>query len=174
MFTLFFLFALAQPLMLDMGEGKTGSDWYIINDGVMGGRSSSSFDLKKDHLHFAGTISLENNGGFASLRSPWNKYNLKGKKSVTIKARGTGGQFSLILEKNREWWLPTYKYTFEPTSEWQEFTVDLKDLVEYTVQGKTGKKLGKDGIEDIIRIGIIKYDGKAGPFELEIDELIFQ
>lgn len=45
-------------------------NWQPINDGVMGGISSSQirFDLA-GHAVFEGVVSLENNGGFASVRA---------------------------------------------------------------------------------------------------------
>ena len=45
-------------------SGKT------VNDGVMGGRSDGRFRIAKERsMEFFGTLSLENNGGFASVRS---------------------------------------------------------------------------------------------------------
>ena len=44
--------------------------WTIVNDGVMGGVSDGRFRITADQtMEFFGTLSLENNGGFASVRS---------------------------------------------------------------------------------------------------------
>ena len=43
-------------------------NWVIINDTVMGGRSRARIDIENQHLVFNGYLSLENNGGFASIR----------------------------------------------------------------------------------------------------------
>ena len=45
--------------------------WQVVDDGVMGGLSKGNFksDKKKGNLIFAGNLSLENNGGFSSIRS---------------------------------------------------------------------------------------------------------
>ena len=43
--------------------------WTIVNDGVMGGLSSSEIiETEEKTLIFSGLVSLENNGGFASVR----------------------------------------------------------------------------------------------------------
>ena len=43
--------------------------WRIVNDGVMGGISKSNIYLNEvSNIIFAGNVSLENNGGFASIR----------------------------------------------------------------------------------------------------------
>lgn len=44
--------------------------WTTVNDPVMGGRSTSKVTYDDDGLVFSGTVSLDNNGGFASARSP--------------------------------------------------------------------------------------------------------
>lgn len=44
--------------------------WQAVNDGVMGGISDGRFRITADQtMEFFGTLSLENNGGFASVRS---------------------------------------------------------------------------------------------------------
>lgn len=51
-------------------ESLAGSDWYVVDDGVMGGRSSSSLRSGESGIAvFEGVLSLENNGGFASVRT---------------------------------------------------------------------------------------------------------
>ena len=46
------------------------TDWYVQNDTVMGGVSSSSVRIEQGEMVFSGNVSLDNNGGFASVRSP--------------------------------------------------------------------------------------------------------
>ena len=44
--------------------------WTTVNDPVMGGLSTSAVSFRDGGLVFSGSISLENNGGFTSARSP--------------------------------------------------------------------------------------------------------
>ena len=44
-------------------------EWAVVNDGVMGGVSESRFTQRRGIGTFSGTVRLENNGGFASVRS---------------------------------------------------------------------------------------------------------
>ncbi len=60
--------------LLNSSIMKTENQWRIVNDGVMGGLSSSKATIKDDKIIFSGNVSLENNGGFASLRSPVKDY----------------------------------------------------------------------------------------------------
>ncbi|MEY4191517.1 MAG: hypothetical protein RIR17_2253, partial [Planctomycetota bacterium] len=56
--------------LADFSQPRTASEWQNINDGVMGGVSDGRFRLTGNKsMEFYGTLSLENNGGFASVRT---------------------------------------------------------------------------------------------------------
>ena len=58
-----------QPL-LDFVGPDTARKWQAVNDNVVGGVSDGRFKITADStLEFSGKLSLENNGGFASVRS---------------------------------------------------------------------------------------------------------
>ena len=44
-------------------------DWVVLNDTVMGGQSSASVEYVGSLTRVQGVVSLENNGGFASIRT---------------------------------------------------------------------------------------------------------
>ncbi len=52
-----------------MGKPKESQQWRVVNDTVMGGRSSATVKVDADTTYFQGVVSKENNGGFASIRS---------------------------------------------------------------------------------------------------------
>ena len=54
---------------IDFGKKKDGRNWQVVNDGVMGGLSEGEAQLTDDSVVFKGNVSLDNNGGFSSLRS---------------------------------------------------------------------------------------------------------
>jgi hypothetical protein len=56
--------------LLDFAGPEVATKWQALNDGVMGGISDGRFRITPDKtLEFFGTLSLENNGGFASVRT---------------------------------------------------------------------------------------------------------
>ena len=62
------------------------SGWMVVDDIVMGGRSSGFFQLDKDgYGMFTGEVSLENNGGFSSVRYDFNSMQTNGYKKITIR-----------------------------------------------------------------------------------------
>ena len=70
--------------------------WSIVNDGVMGGRSSSDMELTDEGTAlFSGNVSLENNGGFASVRATFPSLDLSPYTGVTLRVRGDGRLYQL-------------------------------------------------------------------------------
>lgn len=56
--------------LLSFAAPEAAQQWQAVNDGVMGGVSDGRFKITADGtLEFFGTLSLENNGGFASVRT---------------------------------------------------------------------------------------------------------
>mgnify|MGYP001552647472 CR=1 FL=1 len=70
-------------------------DWIPVNDGVMGGVSIGNMvevDSTQD-LRFQGELSLENNGGFSSVRHQTNLNNIDSQSTVAIKLKGDGKKY---------------------------------------------------------------------------------
>ena len=167
---------LTTPFSIDFGINKDGADWYVVNDDVMGGLSSSKLELKKNSMKFTGVVSLENNGGFASVRSSRKNMDLSSFEKVTIRFRSSSKNriFALRLNTNNVYYRPSYNQNFQSVSEgWQELTFDLLDFNETILGRTTGKKVPKEKLDDILRIGIMLNDKQEGSFDLEVDSIIF-
>ena len=159
---------------IDFGTDLDGQDWMVVNDNVMGGRSNSTAELSTNSLIFKGYVSLKNNGGFASLRSPLGKFDLSKYNKVKIRFRSAGRDFALRLGTSDVYYRPNYKHIFSSTTkDWEIAELNLSDFKEYTLGQITGTKIAEDIFERIIRIGIILSDKKEGPFEIEIDYIEF-
>lgn len=59
-----------EVTLIDLGEADKVAGWTTVNDPVMGGQSTSRIGFGDGGLVFSGNVSLQNNGGFASARSP--------------------------------------------------------------------------------------------------------
>lgn len=161
--------------MYEFGKNKAGQDWYAVNDGVMGGRSDGTLTLKKDCLHFEGEVSLENNGGFASFRCPYGKFNLSNYKSVQIRYKSTGFDFAFVLENKQVYYEPNYKHKLPNTQgEWTVAILHLNEFEGYKLGNPINEKLSKEIQSEIIRMGFISNEKKAGDFELCIDYIKFE
>ncbi len=60
----------SDVVLVDLSNPGEVATWTTVNDPVMGGRSTSAVTFGNGGLVFSGTLSLENNGGFASARGP--------------------------------------------------------------------------------------------------------
>ena len=166
----------ATEYCIDFGQNGNGRDWYEINDDVMGGRSRSQLSYTNESMIFSGHVSLENNGGFASVRSPRKKLDLSKYQYVTIVFRSDNKDrnFALRLNNNDRYYLPSYNKKFNAKSEnWQQIKFNLRDFNE-TVMGKeTGALISSNQLQNIIRIGIMLNDKKEGTFRLELRQITF-
>lgn len=55
---------------IDADAGSFMARWSVVNDTVMGGVSTGQLAMEDGLMIFSGVLSLDNNGGFASVRSP--------------------------------------------------------------------------------------------------------
>ncbi len=80
-------------VLIDLDDAAEAARWTPVNDPVMGGRSTSRVTSGEGGLVFSGNISLANNGGFASARSPQDPEigrRATGAASLRVHARGDG------------------------------------------------------------------------------------
>ena len=80
----------AEKTLFDFSSATNTPTWQVVNDDVMGGVSTSSFRLTNDVAVFRGEVSLDNNGGFASVRSLLARHDLAGFDAFVIRVRGDG------------------------------------------------------------------------------------
>ncbi|MEI6084108.1 MAG: CIA30 family protein [Verrucomicrobiota bacterium] len=145
--------------------------WRSVNDGVMGGVSEGGFkrtDAKT--LLFSGTLSLENNGGFASIRTEPRAMDLTGLSALVVKARGDGRTYWIDLRVARQQMASSYRAEL-PTvkGEWREVRIPLRDFQFQSF----GRRLAADPVNlaTVNSVGFTLADKKAGPFELEIESI---
>ena len=77
-------------------EESAKLDWRVVDDGVMGGLSQGKREIGDDGiLRFFGTLSLENNGGFSSLRTGNVRMDLGGADGIVLRVKGDGRTYQL-------------------------------------------------------------------------------
>ena len=164
---------MSKPIVYDFGNTFDGS-WKIINDSVMGGMSEGTVEYLDNSFIFSGHISLENNGGFSSFRSPYGHYNYSPATHAEIRYRSAGLVAGITLVNNRAFFLPNYKYILADTdNKWQTKRIPLSDFKEYRLGRETGNGISQEVLEKLIRIGFVTLSKKTGAFMLEVDYLKF-
>ena len=171
---LFHFISSQDTIKIDFGKEKEGKYWKVINDGVMGGLSKGSKRLTTNSLLFKGVVSLDNNGGFSSLRYPFSDKNISKCNEIEIRYRSTGISMAFTIAVSRRWYIPNYKIRLNKTSsEWITKTIKLTDLRKHYIGKPMNETLKKETLKEIVRIGFITDEKKYGDFEFEIDYIKF-
>jgi NADH dehydrogenase [ubiquinone] 1 alpha subcomplex assembly factor 1 len=103
-------------------------DWRIVNDGVMGGVSTSTIALTEaGHGQFSGHVSLANNGGFASVQLNTNIQLAEAKTSVVLRVKGDGKRYEFRLKGDLSQG-ESYVHPFATSGEWETIQLKLSDF----------------------------------------------
>ncbi len=104
-----------MSLLFDFRDPGAVAEWGAIDDRVMGGVSNSRmrYDLA-GHAVFEGNVSLERNGGFASIRSTSADRGKSDAQICFIEARTTSKRFKLNLLTDDAFDSINYQASFAP------------------------------------------------------------
>jgi monofunctional biosynthetic peptidoglycan transglycosylase len=156
--------------LFDFSGSAAEPGWTAVNDGVMGGVSRGGAKLVDGSLHFRGILSLDNNGGFSSIRSGGPIRDLSAAQVIVLRVKGDGRRYRLQLATDAQYRRSRISYQAEfPTQigKWVEVRVPLVTLVPmFRGQTLSGPKLDRTRIEEI---GVSLADGNPGAFSLEVD-----
>ncbi len=100
--------------------------WGVLNDGVMGGRSTSTVELAPEGLAFSGVVSTENSGGFASVRTRNFEpaLNLSIYSGIRLWVKGDGQRYKFFLRDRTAWDSLAYAYSFDTLKdEWTSIQI---------------------------------------------------
>ncbi|RBP51702.1 CIA30 family protein [Arenicella xantha] len=162
-------------MRFDFGAEQGVLDWRPVFDQVMGGESTGQLTVSADHLQFSGLVSLQNNGGFASLRSPTADYDLSKFQMVTIRYRASGQSFALTLNQHAEYFKPRFKAVLpHRDGEWHTDTIAFDEFMEVRLGERLAGRLTEQALRHTIRVGLISNDKVAGQFELDVDYIEFK
>ena len=186
------LFDFSQPLA-DLQE-----IWGAVDDVVMGGVSQSNIRLgsdpagiceadhavprkERDRAFFAGLVSTDNNGGFASVRTrnfP-QPMDLSGYEGIELRVIGDGKRYKFITRCEGKWDGVGYCYSFDtvynfPTT----IRIPFRDLIP-VFRAKTVREAEQFDAANVYSLQLMlskfEYDGnlnpkfESGSFQLEIE-----
>ncbi len=160
--------------MVESTFGFDGEDeaqkWATVNDGVMGGVSDGRYEITSHQtLRFFGTVSLENNGGFASIRSAPRERDLSAFGGILIRVRGDGKRYALNLRTDVPIMAGSYRVKFDTEAgKWQELFFPFEDFQAASF-GVPLKKAPPLEPAKVRSFGFTISENQAGPFSLEVD-----
>jgi NADH dehydrogenase [ubiquinone] 1 alpha subcomplex assembly factor 1 len=155
-------------MLYDFSQNSLKSDWQIVDDVVMGGRSEGKFSINEEgNGIFQGKVSLENNGGFSSLRHSLNaKVGNNTKVRITLKGDGKAYQFRI---KSSPYDRHSYITEFQTTGVWQEVVIPLSAMYP----AFRGRKLEISNFNSaqISELALLIGNKEAENFRLEISKI---
>ncbi|MGA1517953.1 MAG: CIA30 family protein [Phycisphaerales bacterium] len=161
--------AAAGRMIFAFDDASEVRRWFTVLDGVMGGLSTGRIAAGSGTLVFDGATSLENNGGFSSMRVDLADGLFDGFDAVKLRVKGDGREYRLGAKAGRGagaggYWAP---FATEK-NRWIEVVVPVAELERHFM----GQRLpGRLDPADLKSLEFYIYDKKAGPFRLEIDTI---
>jgi len=143
------------------------SNWYLVTDRVMGGKSELRVEVDDGVFSLSGYVTTENNGGFVRLaHSPKNVD--KEVKGIRFMAKGNNETYEVhvTMQGLR---MPPWAYhssTFDVNTEWKMFEINFSDFEKKS--GVSAKLLPKN-IRDISFAGY----GRDFDVDLQVKEISF-
>lgn len=159
-----------QVTLFDFTSPDAATAWQAVNDGVMGGLSDGRFRITEHRtLEFFGTLSLENDGGFASVRSRPRALGLKAGDTLVARVRGDGREYQLNLYTSARTRAFSYRApVVTRAGEWVEVAVPLDRFVA-TSFGQVIRNAGPVEPRSVTSVGFLLAEKTPGPFALEVE-----
>jgi NADH dehydrogenase [ubiquinone] 1 alpha subcomplex assembly factor 1 len=143
--------------------------WRPINDGVMGGVSSSAFRFDPQGFAvFEGQVSLAFGGGFASVRAVTPEFATPDFSGVEMQAQGDGKRYKLNLFTDQSFDGVAYQTEFlPPMGEWATVFLPKESFVASFRGRPVAQAPALDGSR-IQQVGLMIAGKQAGPFCLRL------
>jgi len=153
-------------------DGDTDG-WFVVDDGVMGGRSNGNVEFTDSEMRFSGEV-VTRGGGFTSVRLGLDGTELDGTSRLVLRVRADGRTYGLTMEDSSRSGRRAVSHradlsTDRPTGGDDGTTVSIAyDVLEPTV---FGRPVDADAFDPdaATEIGIIIADGEDGAFALAVD-----
>ena len=155
--------------LFDFQSATNSPTWEVVNDEVMGGVSNSQFQvLTNGCAVFSGTVRLENNGGFASVRTAPVRENLADLTAFVLRVRGDGRRYKFSVRTGARFDTPLYHCSFTTKQgQWEEHRLAFSDFVP-TFRGRLLTHVPPLDPAKVNSVGFLISDKQEGPFKLEV------
>ncbi len=162
-------------LLMSIASGWTeptvADQWYVINDTVMGGTSRSQVTAHvKGGIAFQGSLSLENNGGFASARTDkiprdWSKVS-----ALRLTIVGDGRTYIATMRPQTNYRRLYYRQSFETKNGVEQvITLPLSKFGAFIFGRRVSEAPALTTLaHEISSVGVMLADKKAGVFSLRV------
>ncbi len=174
--TLTILFSLVvmmnSKVIVDFNSQTDLVGWQVLNDGVMGGKSRSTFQLNESgNAVFSGDVSLKNFGGFASVRYKFENLKIEDSDTIVLHLKGDGKRYQFRVKSNSRD-RHSYIAYFETNKKWQQIKIPLREMYA----SFRGQRLNMPAFdaENMAEMSFLIGNGEEESFVLEIKKIEIQ
>ena len=166
------LSSMQNTVIFNFNKESDLKDWRIVDDVVMGGRSNGQFKMTENGFgRFYGMISLDNNGGFSSVRYAFDTKSSARFSKFVLRIKGDGKiyQFRVRSQRNQR---HSYIYKFQTTGEWQTLEIPFAEMyASFRGYRLNIPNFGGDQIEEI---AFLIGNKKEESFDLRIAKITME
>ena len=156
----------------DFSKSAKIRDWLVVDDVVMGGRSLGSLSMNENgHGLFSGYISLENYGGFSSIRMRQKEIKLEDAQVIVIRVFGDNKFYQMRI-RSEYYDRHVYVNKFYAKNGWSVIKIPLNTM-EPQFRGRK-LKMNNFNSNSIVELGILIGNKVEEDFSLLIDYIILQ
>ncbi len=162
----------SSNLIFDFHKEMKFDQWQVVDDVVMGGKSSGNFELDaKGNAVFSGTVSTENNGGFSSVRGELGKIRVKKDQKIILFLKGDGKKYQFRIKERRGDYY-SYVCYFQTSGHWEQIEIPLSQMYP----AFRGRQLDMPNFEgsQIEEIAFLIGNKVGEEFSLTLDKIILQ
>ncbi len=156
-------------VLFDFSKESSIQNWRVVDDVVMGGKSDGRFFVNENGDGvFEGKVSLENNGGFSSVRYNFMPRKIYDYSKFKIRLKGDGKKYQFRLKENR-YDYHSYVIQFQTSGNWEVVSLNLNEMVSQF----RGRKLRMKNFsgKEIEELAFLIGNKKKENFQLIIDKI---
>ena len=169
---LIYFIVISKQLIFDFSSDTDISSWRVIDDVVMGGESSGNFIINTEgNAVFYGKVSLQNNGGFSSVRHQFSQKSINFATKIKVRLKGDGNDYQLRIKKSKNDYY-SYLSTFQTNNSWEIIEINLSEM-QPKFRGKA-LSLENFSANSFEEIAFLIGNKKAQDFRLEIDKIYLE
>lgn len=164
------------PKLVTFDDQHRRIRWEALGDQVMGGQSDGSLVYSEEGIgHFAGTVRLDNGGGFASVKAdlpePFDASDFTG---IELLAMGDGKTYKVGLRTSTDRRSIVYQHRFTPdTEQWSHIRLPFSDFTP-TWRGKTVTDAEPLNTRHLASVSLFVSGRQAGEFELKMQSWVLE
>jgi NADH dehydrogenase [ubiquinone] 1 alpha subcomplex assembly factor 1 len=142
--------------------------WEIVNDAVMGGVSTSRFTRVRGVGTFSGQVRLENNGGFASVRSrDFLPAIPSDANAFALRIRGDGRRYQFTVDTDLGW------FWFAQATKKGQWITAIVPFNRLQPVSNFGEPVDRKAIQatthNIDTVGLLIANKRAEQFSIQVD-----